>query len=153
MSKSKVVNIRIDEYLLKRLDEVAEHEKISRTQVITNSIENTIQIYRTRDFKFKAESLEIDLELLLSLSNTNEYTKEQHLHLLNYFLPHKDYRLEEYFGVSMKTVSKTGAYALRLQYEAINGNSSNSSTLELKSFELAINVIRCLMQFEEKENK
>lgn len=65
--------------------------------------------------------------------------------ILELIKPHKDYKVQDYYGVSMIRHKSTGRYVLKLQHDYKNYSILSEGQLEISSLEKALEVYRILI--------
>ena len=66
--------------------------------------------------------------------------------MLKHFKPHEDFKLEDYYGVTMMTIKKDRSFSLQLQY-GYKRRAQNSNSLIIKDSIKALEAYRILLKF------
>jgi hypothetical protein len=70
----------------------------------------------------------------------------KHELLMNNFVPYGDYDVDNYYGVTMMTIKKTGKISIQLQYD-YSKRAHNSNSMIVDTSEKALEVLRILLKF------
>ena len=73
--------------------------------------------------------------------------------ILSLFTPHKDYAINNYYGVAYMKMKKNGHHQLKLIHDYKNGNMKLSSALDFDDFDLCMQTLVLLEKNSSKSDK